>query len=108
MELPENMDIALRYFDARIFESLLTVLSDDQKLDFLNPALQWLYVNRKAELQLVDSAFANNDGLYVPLVFTEPQVDALLGAPDYVFKSVFPKMDRAGPNYSAAALQDAA
>lgn len=85
-QLPDNMDIVLRYFDARIFESLLTVLSDDQKLDFLSPAHRWWYVDRKAELQSVDSTFAANDGRYIPLVFTEPQEDALLDAsePDQV------------------------
>lgn len=85
-QLPESMDIVLRYFDARIFESLLTVLSDEQTIDFLSPAHRWWYVDRKADLQPVNSAFAANEGRCIPLVFTEPQEDALLDAsePDQV------------------------
>ncbi len=85
-QLPENMVVVLRYFDARIFESMLIVLSDEQKLNFLSPAPRWWYVDRRGELQTVDAAFDASDGRCIPLIFTAFQESALLDAsePDQV------------------------
>lgn len=56
-QLPENVDVVLRFFDTRIFESVLTVLTEEQKRQFLTPACSWWYMDRKDNLQHVESFF---------------------------------------------------
>jgi hypothetical protein len=84
--LPDNMDIVLRYFDTRIFEQLVTVLSEEQRLAFLNVARRWWFVDRRGEIQAVDAAFAEVESDEIPLNLTVQQQGAMLDAsePDQV------------------------
>lgn len=84
--LPDNMDIVLRYFDARIFEQLVAVLSDEQKRAFLNVAHRWWFVDRRGEIQAVDAAFSGVETHEIPLDLMVQQEGAMLDAsePDQV------------------------
>ena len=78
--LPDNMDILLRYFDARVFEQLVAVLSEEQRGAFLNVAHRWWFVDRRGEIQAVDASFSAVEALEIPLNLTVQQQGALLDA----------------------------
>jgi hypothetical protein len=84
--LPENMDIVLRYFDPRVFEALMTVLSAEQKQVFLSVAEHWWFVDRRGQLQDVSAKFHKADQFAAPLILSAAQETALLDAsePDQV------------------------
>jgi hypothetical protein len=84
--LPENMDILLRFFDPRIFEQLMVVLSPEQKQAFLSVAQHWWFVDRRGHLQEVAATFCAEDDFTPPLALSAVQESALLDAsePDQV------------------------
>jgi hypothetical protein len=84
--LPENMDILLRYFDPRVFEQLMIVLSVEQKQAFLSVAEHWWFVDRRGQLQEVASKFSQVDAFAGPLALNAAQEGGLLDAsePDQV------------------------
>ena len=84
--LPDNMDIVLRFFDSRVFEQLVAVLSDEQKRAFLNVASRWWFVDRRGEIQAVDATFSEAETPEIPLILTVQQEGAMLDAsePDQV------------------------
>jgi hypothetical protein len=84
--LPENMDIVLRYFDPRVFEALMAVLSAEQKEAFLSVAGHWWFVDRRGQLQGVSAKFHATDQFTAPLILDTAQEAALLDAsePDQV------------------------
>jgi hypothetical protein len=84
--LPENMDILLRYFDPRVFEQLMVVLSAEQKQAFLSVAEHWWFVDRRGQLQEVASKFARADNFVAPLELSTVQEAGLIDAsePDQV------------------------
>jgi hypothetical protein len=85
-KLPDNMNVMLRYFDTRIFAELMGVLDDSQKGDFLSPASQWWYVDRRGMLQTVAAALAPQDAFVAPLTLNSAQQNALIDAsePDQI------------------------
>jgi hypothetical protein len=84
--LPENMDILLRFFDPRVFEQLMVVLSTEQKQAFLGVAEHWWFVDRRGQLQEVASKFEQADSFVAPLILTAVQESGLIDAsePDQV------------------------
>jgi hypothetical protein len=90
-QLPDNMDVMLRYFDTRIFAELMTVLDAQQKAAFLSPAQQWWYVDRRGVLQTIDSMFTNNDAFNSPLKLTTQQQNTLIenSEPDQIAELLF-------------------
>ena len=84
--LSEEMDVMLRFFDPRIFESLLDVLSADQKQAFLSVGTCWWFVNRHGYLQQVKAQFSDEDGYGHPIRLTAEQEYALvdISEPDQV------------------------
>jgi hypothetical protein len=84
--LPEEIEIMLRFFDPRIFEQLMVVLSEEQKQAFLSVAYCWWFVDRRGQLQDVSAVFAESDSFEVPLILTVKQEGFLLDAsePDQV------------------------
>lgn len=84
--LPDNMEIVLRYFDSRVFEQLVAVLSDEQKRAFLNVANRWWFVDRRGEVQAVDANFSEVESHEIPLYLSAQQEGAMLDAsePDQV------------------------
>ena len=90
--LPDNMDIVLRYFDARVFEHLVAVLSEEQTRGFLNVAHRWWFVDRRGEMQAVDATFSEAETQEIPLILTVQQEGAMLDAsePDQVASFLLP------------------
>jgi hypothetical protein len=84
--LPENMDILLRYFDPRVFEQLMIVLSAEQKQAFLSVAEHWWFIDRRGQLQDVASKFKCADNFVAPLELSTAQEAGLIDAsePDQV------------------------
>lgn len=50
-QVSEEMNVLLRFFDPRVFESLLTVLEEPQRAVLLNPADCWWYCDRGGVLR---------------------------------------------------------
>ncbi len=75
----DDMDVLLRYFDPRVFESLVAVLDDGQRNDFLAPADCWWYPNRSGELLCQEARHAEGKG-DAPLQLSAKQEFALLDA----------------------------
>jgi hypothetical protein len=84
--LPENMDILLRFFDPRVFEQFMVVLSAEQKHAFLGVAEHWWFVDRRGQLQEVASKFEQADTFTAPLILNAVQEGGLIDAsePDQV------------------------
>jgi hypothetical protein len=73
VSISENMEAMLRYFDPRIFEGLMKVLTVEQATTFLSPAEKWLYANRAGNLVNIDATFNTIDEPEVPLTLTAKQ-----------------------------------
>lgn len=84
-ELPDAIEIFLRYFDTRIFEQLLVTMSHDQKASFLGIANCWWFLDRSGEIHQVQAGL-RADLIYAPLKFSQDQQDELLDAcePDQI------------------------
>lgn len=54
--LHDGEEVVLRYFDARVFEALLPVLTPAQRAAWLEPARCWWYVDRAGLLQGCDGS----------------------------------------------------
>jgi hypothetical protein len=82
----ENMEVLLRYFDPRVFEQLIVVLSPEQKQAFLSVARHWWFVDRSGHLKEVPATFFAMDNFTSPLALNAVQESALLDAsePDQV------------------------
>lgn len=85
-KLPDNVNVMLRYFDTRVFAELMSVLDELQKTEFLNPASQWWYVDRRGALQTVAAVFALQDTFVAPLRLNLIQQNSMIGAsePDQI------------------------
>lgn len=84
--LPDDVDVLLRYFDGRIFEQLLTILSAEQKQAFLSVACRWWYVDRRGMIKTIDAVFREADSQALPLQLTAQQEGQLIAAsePDQI------------------------
>jgi hypothetical protein len=56
VRLPEGEEVLMRFFDARVFEALVQVLSPEQHTAWLSPASHWWYVDRLSQLQAHEGA----------------------------------------------------
>lgn len=84
--VPETMEILLRFYDPRVFEQLMVVLSPEQKQAFLSVAEHWWFVDRRGHLKAIPAAFCPTDDLTSPMALNAAQESALLDAsePDQV------------------------
>jgi hypothetical protein len=84
------MKAMLRFFDPRIFEGLMDVLSPEQLTAFLAPAEKWWYVDRAGKLVSVEAKFNYVDESAVPLELSAKQEFDLIDAsdPDRVLASL--------------------
>ncbi len=84
--LPDNVDIVLRYFDGRTFESLMSVLNDQQRAQFLAASAGWFIVDRKGQMREYKAHFHAVDSEVLPLELNVDQERALLehSEPDQV------------------------
>jgi hypothetical protein len=88
--ISEDMKAMLRFFDPRIFEGLMSVLSPEQLNTFLAPAEKWWYVDRAGKLMSLDATSNAIEESAVPLVLSAKQEFDLVDAsePDRVLASL--------------------
>ena len=77
-KVSEDMDVLLRYFDPRVFEALMEVLTPGQRQAYLGVADCWWYPNRRGELVRQAVVFEPTDTFEAPLVMSAEQEFALL------------------------------
>jgi hypothetical protein len=77
--ISDGMEVLLRYFDPRVFESLLSVLSEQQAGEFLSPADCWWYPNRSGQLIRRESVYGI-DTFVSPLQLAAAQEFTMLDA----------------------------
>ena len=82
VRISEDMKAMLRFFDPRIFEGLMNVLSPEQLATFLAPAEKWWYVDRAGKLVSVEAKFNAVDESAVPLELSAKQEFDLIDASD--------------------------
>jgi hypothetical protein len=82
VRISEGMKAMLRFFDPRIFEGLMKVLSPEQLTTFLAPAEKWWYVDRAGKLVNVDAKFNDVDESAVLLELSAKQEFDLIDASD--------------------------
>lgn len=78
--LPDEMDVFLRYFDTRVFESLLSVLSELQLRHFLSIGSSWWFCDRFGKLRHVSGSYTAHDSFVQPMVISSLQEAELLDA----------------------------
>ncbi len=84
--LPDDVNIMLRFFDPRIFEQLMRVLSHQQKQSFLSVGDNWWFADRRGDLQRIESSFSSTDLFESPLYLNTEQESYLIEAsePDQI------------------------
>jgi uncharacterized membrane protein (UPF0136 family) len=90
VRLSEDMDAMLRFFDPRVFESLIGVLDVEQAMVFLSAARKWWYVDRSGTIKSVDSTFNDVTSADEALSLSASQEFALVDScePDQVLKGL--------------------
>jgi len=79
--LPQDMSVVLRYFDSRIFGTLMRVLDDWQLRAFLAAGTRWALPGRTGELLLLDHGNDPEAPVFTaPLVLGTAQEAALIDA----------------------------
>lgn len=78
--LSEGMEAMLRFFDPRVFESLLTILTNEQAKIFLSPAISWHYVDRVGNFINVKAEYQQSDISSDFLVLSRDQETAFLSS----------------------------
>jgi hypothetical protein len=88
--ISENMKAMLRFFDPRIFEGLMNVLSPAQIASFLAPAERWWYIDRAGKIMSVACIFNAVEDVAIPLVLNAKQEFELIdmSEPDRVLASL--------------------
>lgn len=85
--LPDGVPMLLRYFDTRVFMSLLDVLTPEQADSFLSCASDWWYSDREgAMVPAMGTVRTTGDAFSPPLVLSVTQEHAMIEAsePDAV------------------------
>ncbi len=78
--LPDAMDVLLRYFDSRIFKSLMEVMHADQRAAFLGVASSWWWLDRAGTPHHIDSTEGEGDSLTRPLQLDAAQQARMIDA----------------------------
>lgn len=76
--LSEKQEAMLRFFDPRVLESLISVLSGDQAADFFGVADMWSYVNRHGKVVDIETAFNPDESSACILTLEQHQEFMLL------------------------------
>jgi hypothetical protein len=80
VRLSENMEAMLRFFDPRVLESLIRVLSAEQVNQFFSVAQAWAYMDRAGIPKKIAAAFGEHELLSAPMMLDQKQEFALLEA----------------------------
>lgn len=78
--LDGGVEAMLRYFDPRVFESLLNTMTPGQVEHFLGVASSWCYVDRAGRIVHTTAKFIENELHSQPLSLSQKQEDILLEA----------------------------
>lgn len=78
--LAGGVEAMLRFFDPRVFESLLTILTRNQKEDFLGVASSWHYVDRSGRIAQITSKCGAVNPASKPFSLSQEQEDHMLAA----------------------------
>jgi Domain of unknown function (DUF4123) len=89
--LPDNLSMLLRYFDTRVMDALVDVLTREQLISLVSCTTLWLYADREGPLN--PFALPDRDGqdkFVSPLVLSVKQQNALIdaGEPDFVISQL--------------------
>ena len=79
-QLPDHMPVMLRYFDTRILESLVQVLSPTQRDEFLGIGSRWQWLDRAGCLRRFDADELQGDSWPQQFEFDVVQQNALIEA----------------------------
>ncbi|MDE2431182.1 MAG: DUF4123 domain-containing protein, partial [Burkholderiales bacterium] len=84
--LPDNIDAMLRFYDPRVFESLISSLTPQQRDRFLSIGSKWWWVDRCGHLHSIDSNFEECDSVNCIESLSKEQEAKLIDAcePDQV------------------------
>jgi Domain of unknown function (DUF4123) len=78
--LPDRMPVMLRYFDTRVLESLLQVLTSVQREQFMGVASRWHWLDRAGQLKGQDVEQLQADAWPHPFELDVAQQNALIDA----------------------------
>lgn len=78
--LSDSVDVLLRFYDARIFQTLMRTLGSEQRDQFLAFGSLWAVPGRHGELHLIKGNGSQNDCLTSPLPLTAGQEAELIEA----------------------------
>lgn len=76
--LPDDMPVLLRYFDTRVFVSLMQTLDAPQKAAFCCIASQWWWLDRGGRLCEMSTLHHAEDALYGSITFSDAQQAQLI------------------------------
>jgi hypothetical protein len=80
VRLSEDMGAMLRFYDPRVLEGLVKVMSKDQKKQFLGLAESWRYVDRLGKLVEIRTLFNDCEDFSAPLILSQEQESSLIDA----------------------------
>lgn len=111
VRISENMDAMLRFFDAKILEQLVRILTPEQIAVLCSPAKKWWYVDRMGELVGIDREFEHIGSDSPKLDLSEKQEFALINAsePDQVLHllmNAMPQLRRLMPKNQYSFIAD--
>ena len=76
--LPDDLPVLLRYFDTRVFVSLMQTLDAQQKAAFCCVASQWWWLDRGGKLCEMSTREQAEDVLHGPVIFSNAQQAQLI------------------------------
>ncbi|MDY0977924.1 DUF4123 domain-containing protein [Massilia sp. CFBP9012] len=78
--LAGGVEAMLRFFDPRVFESLLNILTREQKEVFLGVASSWHYVDRSGRIAQTTNKYGAVNPASKPVLLSQEQEDHMLAA----------------------------
>lgn len=78
--LSDNMGALFRFYDPRVLEALVRILTVEQAKSFFSLASQWWYIDRRGGLQQIGSTFLADQETEVPLKLSAAQESSLVDA----------------------------
>jgi Domain of unknown function (DUF4123) len=91
VSLPDGVNMLLRFFDTRVMDALIDVLTPEQMESLVSCTTRWMYADREGPLDPASlSDRDGNDTFTAPLVLTVKQQNALIdaGEPDLVISQL--------------------
>jgi len=107
VKISQDMDAILRFFDPRIFQQLVRILTSDQLAKLCGPAKTWWYVDRTGELVRIEREFQEVDKDCYSLDLSEEQEFSLvsMSEPDQIMHILRMAMPQVEPLISGSSYQ---